>query len=102
MAGWIPFLADSFESGVQLVTTRPGHFRERDDVLRHLERHIDDSPDACARMIGHLMRSTEQPWWGGYQLHRLMPRLRAGSGPAHIRVIVEQAIRLGLSNPDSW
>lgn len=102
MAGWIPFLTGSFGAGVQLVTRRPGRFREHDDVLRHLEQHIDDSPDACAAIIGHLMRSTEQPWWGGYQLHRLMPRLRAGSDPAQIRVIVEEAMRLGLSNPDGW
>ncbi len=102
MAGWIPFLTGSFESGAQLVTRRPGRFREHDDVLRHLERNVDHSPDACARVIGHLMRRTEQPWWGGYRVHSLMPRLRAGSEPAHIRVIVEEAIRLGLSNPDGW
>lgn len=96
MAGWIPFLADSFESGVELVTRQPGRFRVHDRVLRHLEGHVDDSPDLCARMIGHLMRSTEQPWWGEYQLRSLMPRLRAGSDPAHIRVIVEEAMRLGL------
>ncbi|MGH9277451.1 MAG: DUF4020 domain-containing protein, partial [Acidimicrobiales bacterium] len=102
MAGWIPFLRESFESGVQLVTSRPGRFRDHDDVLRHLERRVDDAPDACAKVIGHLMRSTEQPWWAGHQLQELMPRLRAGSDPAHISVIVEQAIRLGLSNPDEW
>lgn len=102
MAGWIPFLAGSFESGAQLVTSQPGRFREHDDVLRHLERHIDDSPDACTRVIGHLMHSTEQPWRGEYHLHKLMPRLRPGSDPAHIRIIAEQAIRLGLSNPEGW
>lgn len=102
MAGWIPLLTDSFESGVQLVTQRPGRFGEHSDVLRHLERHVDTSPDACSVMIGHLMRGTEPPWWGGYHLPELMPRLRAGSEPAHIRVIVEQAIRLGMSNPEAW
>lgn len=102
MAGWIPFLTDSFESGVHLVTSRPGRIRDHDDVLSNLERRIDDSPDSCARMIGHLMRSTVQPWWGGYRLHQLMPRLQVGSNPAHIRVILEEAIRLGLPNPGGW
>ena len=102
MAGWIPPLTDSFESGVQLVISRRSRLREHDDILRHLERHVDASPDACARMIGHLMCSTQQPWWGGYLMRDLMPRLRAGSDPTHIRVIVEQAIRLGLPNPGDW
>ena len=102
MAGWVPFLGESFESGVELVASRPGRFREHDDVLRHLERRVNDSPNACAKVIGHLMRNTEQPWRSGHQLRELMPQLRAGSDPAHISVIVEQAIRLGLSNPDEW
>lgn len=102
MAGWIPFLTESFESGVELVTRRPGRFREHGDVPRTLERHVDTSPDACAVMIGHLMRSTVPPWWGGYQLPELMPRLRTGSDPEHIRVIIEQAIRLGMPNPETW
>jgi hypothetical protein len=102
MAGWIPFLTNSFKSGVQLVSRWPGRFREHDDLLRHLERHIDDSPDACAQVIGDLMRNTGKPWWGGHQLNGLMPRLRAGSDPANITVITEHAIRLGLSEAGSW
>lgn len=102
MAEWIPFLSESFGPGVELVTRRPGRFREHSDVLRHLERHVDASPDACSVMIGHLMRGTEPPWWGGYQLPDLMPRLRAGSDPEQTRIIVEQAIRLGMPNPEAW
>jgi hypothetical protein len=97
MAEWVPFLAESFEPGVQLVTRQPGRFREHSDVLRHLERHAATSPDACSVMIGHLMRGTEPPWWGGHELPALMSRFRAGSDPEHIRVILEEAIRLGIS-----
>ena len=102
MAGWIPFLSESFESGVHLVTQRPARFREHGDVLRHLERQLDSAPNACALMIGHLMRGTEPPWWGGHYLPGMMPRLRNGSDPEYIRVIIEQAVRLGMGNPEAW
>lgn len=102
MAGWIPFLTSSFETGVELLVRRPARFREHDNVLRHLERHVDGAPDLCARMIGHLMRSTLQPWWGAYHLREIWPRLRAASDPQHIKVIVEQAVRLELGDPESW
>lgn len=102
MAGWIPPLTESFEEGADLVARRPGGFREHDDVLRHLERRVDGSPGVCAHVIGHLMRGTNQPWWGGHALHTLWPRMVSGSDPVHLDVIVEQAIRLGLGNPRDW
>ena len=101
MAGWIPLLTDSFVSGVLLVTRRPGRFREHSKVLDHLKRHVDDSANACAQMIGHLMQNTEPPWWAGYQLQELMPRLRGESAPEHLKRISENAIRLGLRDPGS-
>lgn len=48
MAGWIPFLTGSFDSGVQLVTRRPGRFREHDDVLRNLN-DISTTHEALAQ-----------------------------------------------------
>lgn len=84
------------------MISRPGRLRQHDDVLRHLQQRVIDAPDACARMIGHLMRHTQQPWWSEHDLRQLMPHLRAGSDPAHIRVIFEEAFRLGLINPDDW
>ncbi len=102
MARWIPFLTASFKEGVQLVTIRAGQFREHDNLLRDLERHIDNSPGACARVIGHLMRSTVKPWWGGHRLHELISRLQAGGDPADIGLIAEEATRLELPNPDGW
>jgi hypothetical protein len=101
MAGWIPFLTDSFEAGAQLVMKHPGRFRQHDNVLRNLEHHVDSSPDTCARVIGHLLRGTERPWWGGHDLPGLMPRLRAGAEPTVVLVIIEEAMRLDL-NPDAW
>jgi hypothetical protein len=96
MTEWTAYLTESFESGVQLVTTRPGRLPEHADLLRRLEPHIDSSPDACARLIGHLMRHTEPPWWGGVGLLDMIPRLRAGSDPSHMKEIEEQAMRLRI------
>lgn len=102
MAGWIPFLSASFEAGADLVIRQPGRFREHDDVLRHLDRHVDGSPNASARVIGHLMCGTAPRWWGDYHLRALWPRLRSGADQDHLDVIIEQALRLGLGNPDDW
>jgi Domain of unknown function (DUF4020)/SIR2-like domain len=96
MAGWVPFLTSSFEVGVQLAMSRTARFREHDDVLRHLERRVEDSPDLCTRLIGHLLRSTEPPWWGGYKLRKMMPQLRKRSQADSSRVLDEQTLRLGM------
>ncbi|MEM1335094.1 MAG: DUF4020 domain-containing protein, partial [Actinomycetota bacterium] len=96
MAGWVPFLTKSFEIGVQLALSRPARFREHDDVLRDLERRVDHSPDLCARLIGHLLISTDPPWWGGYELRKMMLQLRERSHADNLRVIDEQALRLGV------
>ena len=48
-----------------------------------------------ARLIAHLMRGTQPPFWGGHYLAKIMPELRRGADPADIETIVEEAIRLG-------
>lgn len=104
MAGWVPFLGAFFDAGLELALMQPGRFRDHDGVLRHLdgEGHVDRAPDACALLIGHLLRDTVAPWYGGWHLQQLWPRLRSGSRPEHLEVIVEQALRLGIGNPESW
>ncbi|MQA88128.1 MAG: arginine--tRNA ligase [Streptosporangiales bacterium] len=56
-----------------------------------------------SRLIAHLMRHTQPPFWGGcHALAEIVPVLRKQADTADTTVIIEQAIRLGCSNAPNW
>jgi hypothetical protein len=99
MTGWVPLLQQSFVSGVDLVVKSPARLDDHADILRDLDRHIADSPADCAKLLAHLLKYTQEPFWGGHQLIPLLTRLRR-SGAADVPAAFEQAARLGMTIPD--
>jgi len=96
MAEWVPALASSFAAGVGLATEHAAGFREHSNILRRMEARVDSAPDACCRLIAHLLKGTDPPWWGGHTLEALMPRLKAGSSSESIEALAEEALRFGF------
>lgn len=96
MATWVVYLTDSIGDGVTLATAQPAGFRERTNILHDLgENRVHHGPAEFAKLIAHLMRGTQPPFWGGHYLAKIMPELRRGADPADIEAIVEESMRLG-------
>jgi hypothetical protein len=103
MANWVPYLSDSLPEGVALATAAPASLTPHGDLLRSLdETRLRRAPEEFARLLAHLLRSTDQPFWGGPELARLVPILRDGAAPSDIDAIREQGIRLGYTNAAQW
>lgn len=96
MATWVVYLTDSIRDGVTLATACPAGFRERTNILHDLsENRVKRAPGEFAKLIAHMMRGTQPPFWGGHYLAKIMPELRLGGDPADFKSIVEEAMRLG-------
>ena len=103
MAAWIPFLTESVSAGVAAATATPAGLGEHGDVLRQLTDDVlDRAPAAWARFVGHLLANTELPFWHGGEVARVVRRVRGEADPADLDAIFENAIRLGLGNPETW
>ncbi|HEY5179856.1 MAG TPA: DUF4020 domain-containing protein [Dermatophilaceae bacterium] len=96
MATWVVYLTESIGEGVTLATAHSAGFRERTNILHDLsENRVHHAPAEFAKLIAHLMRGTQPPFWGGHYLAKIMPELRRRAAPADIEAIVEEAMRLG-------
>jgi hypothetical protein len=102
MAEWVVYLTNSVEDGVRLAAAHPAGLTQH-GFLHHLDDdRLDRAPAAFAKLLAHLLRGTEGPFWGCNYLVRMVPRLREWSDPVDVNVIVEQAIRLGCSDATGW
>jgi hypothetical protein len=103
MATWVVYLTDSVGDGVTLATAHPAGFRAHTNILHDLEENrLHRAPAEFAKLIGHLMRGTQQPFWGGHYLATIVPALRGKANVSDIRTIVEEAMRLNCPDAVQW
>jgi len=60
--------------------------------------HLQNSP----KLIAHLMRGTQPPFWSGRYLADIVPQLRPEADLADINTIVQEAMRLGYPDAVRW
>lgn len=104
LAPWAIYLTQSITQGVALATTRPAGLGERENTLHDItDERIRRAPSEFAKLIVHLLRTTEPPFWGCRHLPRILSELRRHTTPAaDIDVIIAEAIRLGCSDAAQW
>lgn len=104
MASWVVYLSGaSVAAGTALAIAHPAGFLRRSDVLRILATEkLDDAREEFARLIGHLLKGTQQPFWDCHYLDKIVPRLRSAAPSSDFTTIVEEAMRLGCSGAQRW
>ena len=102
MAAWTAHLPEPIDTAVGLATAHPARLEPHSDLLADVDEHLDRGPAQYARLLGHLLKHTEQPFWECHALAEVVPRLRLTTDPADIEVIIEHALRLGCPDAPSW
>lgn len=101
MAAWAVQLTDSIEDGVGLATAQQAALGL--DVLHHLtDERLAQAPVTFGRLLAHLLRNTQPPFWGCHRLAEIVPRLRDQENSADFTAIVENAMRLGCGDAAGW
>ncbi len=104
MTTWIVYLTDSFEEGVGLATAAPATISTRSRLLAKLTTaYIREAPVITAKLVAHLLRHTQQPFWDCDQIQRIVNDLKdTSAASADLTTIREQALRLGCVNSPNW
>lgn len=94
---------DSIGESVALAVARPAGLTAHSDVLHDLnDERLAREPAAYARLMTHLLRHTEPPFYDGFRLPALVATLKQLLGPEGARDIVQEALRLGYSGAPDW
>lgn len=95
---WVVYLTHSIAEGVDLATRHDAGLGDHAELLQELARdgRVDRAPRLYARLVAHLLRGTQAPFWGGNYLEATIGQLNASADPADIHSIAEEATRLGL------
>ncbi|MGW5918110.1 DUF4020 domain-containing protein [Nocardia fluminea] len=103
MASWIVPLTNSMGQGVALATAYAAGINEHDGILHELDGEpISRAPAECAKLIAHLLRGTQQPFWGCHYLKQILPKIRGTADANDLQDIVQEALRLGCQNAPEW
>jgi hypothetical protein len=103
MAPWAIYLTQSITQGVTLATTHPAGLGEHANTLDDItDERIRRAPTEFAKLIAHLLRTTEPPFWGCRHLPRILSELRHHTTPTDIDAIIAEAIRLGCTDAGQW
>lgn len=103
MSEWVLSLSDSIDEGVALVLSHSGGLGEHGDLLHRLDdERVQRAPGSFARLLGHLLRGTDPPFWGGHDLSRVVLQLRPHADPDDLTTIIEEAVRLGHIEAPQW
>jgi hypothetical protein len=105
MATWVVHLTESrsIGEGVALATAHQAGLREHGRTLHLLNNdRIHHAPAQFAKLIAHLLRGTQPPFWQCRDLANIVPQLRNEANPEDITTIIEEAIRLGCHNATQW
>lgn len=103
-AEWLPHLGERFPDGVALLLKHPASLNSHARILHDIaETTVPEVyPTDCARLIAHLVREIENPFWGTHYLRPLVLRLRDQLGVAGITEIVELAMKAGINDAAHW
>lgn len=99
MAAWVIHLTESIDAGVDLATSTEASLNEHADALHSLtDDRLSLAPRQFARLIAHLLSFTQPPFYGGYELQRIVPQLHDRADPTDLNTIRQEAVRLGLGD----
>jgi len=99
MAIWSLFLSESTESAVGLALEAPLGTGEHNDLLWLLDDdRFDRAPSAFVRLLSHALESKSQPFYGQHNLRGILTRARAHVPSEDLTPLVDQALRLGLTD----
>jgi hypothetical protein len=88
---------------VALATGHPAGLTEHSSLLDDLDDdQLSLEPTAYAKLLTHLLRHTNPPFYGYLRLPALVKKLRELVGPTAARDIVEEAVRLGCPGAADW
>lgn len=104
MAGWVPYIGDHFQEGVQLVLGRQTGLSQNATLFISLDENLTPErfPRECAALVAHVLKGTEAPFYGEYALTRLVLKLKPFLTKAELSPIVEEALRLGVHTAPDW
>jgi hypothetical protein len=105
MAEWVVHLTEpeSIRAGVALATAHPAGLTRHSNMLDDLdEDRVGGEPAAYAKLLAHLLRHTEPPLYDYPRLPALLKKLKELLGPAAVRGIVEEALRLDCRGAADW
>jgi hypothetical protein len=103
MAPWVICLTESLEEGVSLATTFPAGLAEHSTLLDDLtNERINQAPSQVARLVSHLLRGTQTPFYYCQEIQRIVRELVNGVKAADLTAIREQALRLGCTDAPYW
>jgi hypothetical protein len=99
MAAWVIYLTNSLDEGTDLATSHPAGIPQHSRLLRELtDERIALAPLTIARLLEHLLRGTEPPFYDCHEVHRVVQTLTASSESVDVTGIREQALRLGCQD----
>ena len=103
MAVWVVYLTESVEDGTRLATARPAGITQHSRLLHELtSQRIAQAPASIARLLGHLLQSTQRPFYDCYEIQRIVKALSSDPASADTTAIREQAVRLGCADAPTW
>ena len=102
MAGWVPHLGVAIDEAVDLAVRTPAGLGQHGVLLRDFSERAEMSPAACARLLGHLLTGTKQPFWGCDTVKEIFTKVRSEASDETATQIREHALRLGCSGAADW
>ncbi len=95
MATWTIYLTGFLQEATDLATAHPAAITPHSRLLHELtDERIHQEPSAIARLLAHLLRSTNSPFYFCHEIQRIL-RAMDGAQPSEIAALREQALRLG-------
>lgn len=103
-AGWIVGLPGVRSGAIDLALASAAGIEQRGGLLYRLkDQDVAAEAEDWARLLTHLLKNTSGQQWGiGHYLQEIAPRLREGDPPPDITELVNEAMRLGVTNAVDW
>ena len=92
------------EQAIDLVLGSPASLEQHGGFLHRLEE-LDVTAEASdwTRLLTHLLKNTDgQQWAVEHYLRELVPKLRQGSPAPDLTELINEAMRLGVTDAADW
>lgn len=102
MATWVPRLGVAASAAIDLTLQHDAGIEQHSTLLHDLARadELVADPQRTAEFVAHLLKGTASPFYGCYDVARLIKQIREKTRSEPLNVI-EQALRLGCP-PATW
>jgi hypothetical protein len=106
LAEWVEVLESppSIEKAIEYICLMPAALSLHPRLRKVEEDRIKSSPNAYAQLLAHLLTNTARPLYWGRDIEKLYMILTADTRTerATLRIIREQALRLGIESATGW